>query len=101
TRQGRRRRRMDTGSHRPGAPLPVSPAESDPRALSNSGPGPCHKSWMSATAVLQEGTGPYLCCSPLHGINKCSLRLRKSTRWNLPLHSHGYWWPACTQSGGI
>lgn len=89
------------GSHRPGAPLPAPPAQPDPRAMANSCPGMCHNSWMSATAVLQEGTGPYLCCSPLHGIEKCSLRVRKSTRLNLPLFSHGYRWWVCARGGGI
>lgn len=89
------------GNHRPGAPLPVPPAETDPRAMPNSGPGMCQESWMSAAAVLQEGTGSYLCCSPLHGINKCSLRARKSKRLNLPLYSRGYGWWSCTRRGRI
>lgn len=89
------------GSHRPGAPLPEPPAKPDKRAMSNSCPRMCHKSWMSATAALQEGTGPYLCCSPLNGINKCSLKARKSTRLNLPLYSHGYEWWVCAGGDGI
>lgn len=89
------------GSHGPGAPLPDPPAEPDPRATPNSCPGMCQESWMSATIILHEGTGPHLCCSPLHGINKCLLRVRKSTRLNLPLHSHSYSWWACAWGGGI
>lgn len=39
--------------------------------------------------------------SPLHGINQCLLRARKSTRMNLPLYSHRYSWWVCAQAGGI
>lgn len=81
------------GSHRPGAPLPVPPASSCPGMFCDS--------QEYATAFLQEGTVPNLCCSHLYGINKCLLSMRKSTRMNLPLYSHGYNWQACAWGGGI
>lgn len=73
------------GSHRPGAPLPVPPAEPDPRATQTPARNvpreldvcDCRSPWRHR---------PYLCCSPLHGINECLLRVRKSTRLNLPLY---------------
>ena len=86
------------GSRGPGASLPVPPAEPSSRAMSNSCPGMCRNGQAYMTAFLQEGTVSYLCCYYLLGVNKCLLRARKSTRTNLPLHSHGYSWQACNHT---
>lgn len=67
--------------------------------MSNSCPGMHRNSWTYATVFVREGTVPCLCCSLLYEINECSLRVRKSTRMNLPLCSHSYSWWVCAQGG--
>lgn len=73
------------GSHRPGAPPPAPPADLISE-WHHTAAQECGQE--CATAFLQEGTVPYLCCSSSHRINKCLLKVRKKARMNLPLYSN-------------